>query len=123
MKGLGYIYVLGTVLLTVYGQLILKWRLNQINLPTAVWEKAIFLVKLVFDPYVFSSFLSAFLASLTWMAALKEFDLSRAYPIMSLSFVLVLIAGHFFLNEPISVGKLIGTLLILSGIFVIAHSN
>lgn len=123
MKTLGYLYVLSTVLLTVYGQLILKWRLNQLDVPTAFFEKTFYLAKLVFDPYVFSSFLSAFLASLTWMAALEEFDLSRAYPMMSLSFVLVLIAGHFFLNEPMSMGKLAGTLLILSGIFVIARSN
>lgn len=119
---MGYVYIFLTILLTVYGQIILKWRLNQMQIPDIVSEKFIFLLKALFDPYIFSSFFSAFLASLTWMAALKEFDLSKAYPFMSLSFVCVLFLSHFFFRETISIQKVIGTVLILIGIIIVSKS-
>lgn len=37
---------------------------------------------------------------------------------MSLSFVFVLFAGHYFLAEIITIGIIVGTVLIISGIFV-----
>src|SRR3989337_64354 len=85
---MGYFYIFLTIVLTVYGQIILKWRLNQLDaLPEMFTAKLVFLFKALFDPYIFSSFFSAFVASLAWMAALKQFELSKAYPFMSLSFV------------------------------------
>jgi hypothetical protein len=96
---MGYIYITLTILLTAYGQLVLKWRMNLLGeLPEALLDKLIFLVKAIFDPYIFSSFFAAFIASLTWMAALSKFDLSFAYPFMSMAFVVVLIASYYMLQ-------------------------
>lgn len=120
---MGYLYILFTVLLTVYGQIVLKWRLNQLeDLPEIFIDKLLFLIKWVFDPYIFSSFFSAFLASLTWMAALKEFELSKAYPFMSLSFVFVLILSYWIFKETISVQRIVGSILIIVGILLVSKS-
>ena len=120
---MGYIYVSLTIVLTVYGQIILKWRLNQFpDLPTALSDKLLFFVKAVFDPYIFSSFFSAFVASIFWMAALKEFDLSKAYPMMSLSFVCVLFISYYFFDESLSAQKILGTFLVLLGIIIISKA-
>lgn len=120
---MGYVYIFLTVVLTVYGQIILKWRLNQLGeLPELFSDKLIFLLKSLFDPYIFSSFFSAFLASLAWMAALKEFELSKAYPFMSLSFVGVLIISYWFFKETVSAQKIIGSLLIIAGVIIISKS-
>lgn len=120
---MGYVYISLTVLLTAYGQLILKWRLNQMQaLPDNFMEKLSFLLRAVFDPYIFSSFFSAFIASLTWMAALKEFELSKAYPFMSLSFVCVLFFSYFLFRETISTQKIVGTVLIVLGIIIVSKS-
>src|SRR5688572_20195036 len=95
----GYLYIALTVVMTVYGQLIIKWRMNLLGgLSNEIGDIVIFLVKAVFDPYIFSSFMAAFLASLTWMAAMTRFELSYAYPFMSLAFVLTLICSYFFLS-------------------------
>lgn len=120
---MGYVYIFLTIILTVYGQIILKWRLNQFGeLPLLFFDKMIFLLKSLFDPYIFSSFFSAFLASLAWMAALKEFELSKAYPFMSLSFVCVLILSYWLFKETLSTQKIIGSILILLGIIIISKS-
>jgi multidrug transporter EmrE-like cation transporter len=116
---MGYIYIVLTILLTAYGQLVLKWRMNSLGeLPEALLEKLIFLVKAIFDPYIFSSFFAAFIASLTWMAALSKFDLSFAYPFMSMAFVVVLIASYFMLNEPLNFNKIAGMLFIVMGLII-----
>lgn len=118
-----YLYIAFTIVFTVYGQLILKWRMDMANpMPEAWGYKIIFLVKLLFDPWVFSSFFAAFLASLAWMAAMTKFELSYAYPFMSLNFVLVLVLGILFLGETASFGKVLGLFLIVLGTYVSARS-
>src|SRR5689334_3838041 len=99
---MGYLYIILTILLSAYGQVILKWRINQMGELPQGMDKWIFLLKSLFDPFIFSSFLAAFLASLTWMAALAKFQLSYAYPFMSLSFLMVLLLSYFFLSEALT---------------------
>jgi uncharacterized membrane protein len=120
---MGYLYILFTIALTVYGQLILKWRLNSLVFPKDLMGTILMLLKSLFDPYIFSSFFSAFLASLAWMLALKEFELSKAYPFMSLSFVMVLLVSYLFLKETLSIEKIIGSVLIIVGIIVISKAT
>ncbi len=77
-----------------------------------------FLFKLFFDPYIFSGFLSAIFASLFWMSAMTKLPISRAYPIMSIAPILVLFFGVVFLGESLTIGKIIGTILIISGTYL-----
>ncbi len=119
---MGYIYILSTIFLSAYGQVVLKWRLNSMpELPNGLTNKILFLFNAIVDPYIFSGFVAAFLASLTWMAALTKFDLSFAYPFMSLSFIAVLLLSVFFLSEPLTIKKVVG-LILISGGLVIASS-
>jgi drug/metabolite transporter (DMT)-like permease len=114
-----YFYIFGTLSFTVYGQIVLKWRLNQVcSLPGTFKEKSFFLFKALFDPFIFSGFATAFAASLRWMAAMTHFEITKAYPFMSLAPALVFIIGILFLGETFTMGKVIGLLLILLGIIV-----
>jgi len=118
-----YFYIFGTILFTVYGQLILKWRIVEYGmLPNGLEEKIIFLLKLLLDPFILSGFFAAFIASLFWMAAMTKTDVSYAYPFMSLAFVLVFLLAVVLFDEPITLHKLIGLGLIVSGIIVTSQS-
>ena len=120
---MGYLYITGTVLFTVYGQLILKWRIAKYGaLPEAFSEKLIFLFKLVFDPYIFSGFSAAFIASFFWMAAMTKLELSFAYPFMSAAFVLVFLLSVLLFQETVTPHKIIGLMLIVAGIVVTSRS-
>ena len=120
---MGYFYIAGTVLFTVYGQLILKWRIAKYGaLPEAFVEKLIFLFKLVFDPYIFSGFSAAFIASFFWMAAMTKLELSFAYPFMSAAFVLVFLLSVLLFQETVTLHKIIGLMLIVAGIVVTSRS-
>lgn len=115
-----YLYIFGTLFFTVYGQIVLKWRLSglKITLPDGFLEKIIYLVKLILDPFIFSGFLSAFVASLFWMAAMTKFEITQAYPFMSLAPALIFVIGVAFMGETFTIGKLLGLLLIMIGIVV-----
>lgn len=116
---IGYFYIALTILFTVYGQLILKWQVSQAGvLPDAFSAKIAFLFGLLMNPWILSGFIAAFLASLSWMAAMTKFNLSHAYPFMGLSFVLVLFGSGFFFGEAISAMKIAGTALIVLGIII-----
>jgi len=98
---LGYFYIFGTIFFTVYGQIVLKWRMNGIGgpLPEGLSDKIIFLFKILFDPWVFSGFFAAFVASFFWMAAMTKFDISYAYPFMSSAFVFSVIAASMSVSS------------------------
>jgi multidrug transporter EmrE-like cation transporter len=119
---IGYFYIVGTILFTVYGQLILKWRIVDYGeMPEGSSDKIVFLFKLLFDPYIFSGFTAAFIASFFWMAAMTKFDLSHAYPIIVGGLALVTsVIAIVFLKEPISTYKILGICLIICGVYFVS---
>lgn len=120
---MNFLYIFGTIFFTVYGQLILKWRIVKYGaLPEILTDKLLFLLKLLFDPFILSGFVSAFVASLFWMAAMTKFELSYAYPFMSGAFVLVFLLSVLFFNEAVTWQKLIGLAFIVSGIIITSRS-
>ena len=70
------------------------------------------------NPWVLTSLAVAVIALLAWMGALSLLDLSRAYPFVSASFVLVLICSAIFFGEALTAAKVIGALLIVAGLIV-----
>lgn len=116
---MNHLYILLCILFTVYGQLVIKWQVGQAGvLPDSFEGKLIFLLRLLLNPWIVSGFVAAFLASLAWMAAMTKFDLSYAYPFMSLAFVLVLVLSGMFFSEPITLPKVLGLGLIVVGISI-----
>lgn len=116
-----YLYIPGTILFTVYGQMILKWRITKLNWSMVdgnLGEKIIHYLKFLFDPFVFSCFVSAFIASVCWTMAMSKFEITTAYPFMSISPVIVFLLGVFILNETFTIGKVIGLALIVLGSIV-----
>ena len=115
-----YIYIFATLFFTVSGQIILKWRISrlQLLLPDSFVSKITVLLKVIFDPFIFTGFVFAFIASLFWMAAMTKFEITTAYPFMSLAPALVFLIGVLFLGETFTIGKLAGLGLIILGTFV-----
>lgn len=116
-----YLYIFATLFFTVYGQLILKWRIGKLafTLPDGgIQDKFMALIRLVFDPFIFSGFISAFIASMFWMAAMTKFEITQAYPFMSLAPAVVFILGVWLLNETFTYGKVIGLVLIILGTII-----
>jgi drug/metabolite transporter (DMT)-like permease len=113
---MSYAYVAATVLLTVYGQLVVKWQVTEAARHGEPTDRAAFLLALIANPWVVSALAAAFGAALCWMLAMVKLDLSHAYPFVSLSFVLVLFLSAALFGEPLSLAKMAGVALIVAGV-------
>ena len=114
-----HLYIVGTILLTVYAQLVLKWQVAAIGpMPDDAAGRTRYLVGLGLRPWILSCLVAAFFAFLCWASALRSFELSYAYPFMGASFVLVLWLSAAIFREPLTTAKLVGTALIVLGIVI-----
>lgn len=120
---MAYLFIALTILLTVYGQLVLKWQvgLHQHLLSSPFSVPSI--VSLLLKPWVISGFAAAFGASICWMAAISRLPLSRAYPFMSMNFVVVVLLAAWLFQERLDAYKLAGTLIIVAGVLVLSRST
>jgi len=119
---IGYLWAALSILLVSAAQLSMKWAM--LNLPPASDLQAFFYALLAVTPGAIALLagLSAYgFSMLCWVVALHYISLSRAYPLLSLSYILVWFAALFLpgLNEPFYWGTLGGVVLIVSGLLVI----
>jgi len=113
-----YCYIFATIFFTVYGQLIIKWRVSHLEKnPTDQLNTLTDSFYLLFDPIIFSGIFAAFLASISWLSAISKFEISYAYPFIALNFIFVILLGAFLLNESLTAFKVIGMSLIVAGVF------
>ncbi|MBN8452609.1 EamA family transporter [Accumulibacter sp.] len=118
----GHVYIALTLLFTVYGQLVLKWQMSDVGpLPEGTFSKLQFLLLQFLNPWIMTGLASAFLASLAWMAAMTRLDLNYAYPFMSLAFLIVMAFSVLFLNEALSLQRILGTLLVVTGLVIMTR--
>lgn len=116
---MNHVYILFTILFTVYGQIIIKWQVQLAgSFPPDNIAKLQYIIKLLLNPWVISGFVGAFLAAVSWMAAMTKFDLSYAYPFMSLAFVMVVFLSAIFFNEPVTWPRVAGLAAIIAGIII-----
>jgi len=115
-------YIVAVIMLTVYGQLCLKWRLNQLtSISSDASSRFLGLLWILLDPVILSGLVAAFLASIAWLGALKHFDFGFAYPFMSLNFPFAILLGSWILHEALSVQRLIGVIVIMAGTIIAAR--
>ena len=117
----GVIWCLGSILLATMAQLSLKWAMSRLPPLSLDYFGDI--------PAAGASGVAALAAGLTgyalsmlcWFMCLRRLPLSYAYPMLSLSYVLVclLAAALPGFNEALGLGKIAGILCILLGVWLI----
>lgn len=115
-----YIWLIASVLLGATGQVLMKWGVSAVLPPgSALWTWT------GFKAYwpVIAGIGSYGLSSIFWLLALKRFPLSTAYPMVSLSYILVMVLSFFLFQETLSVQKWCGAVLISAGVLVIARAG
>lgn len=118
---LDHTYIFGTVIFSVYSQLVMRWQVSLAGpLPTDLSGKLWYVGALITNFWVLTGILATFFAGVSWMLAMTKFEISYAYPFVSLNYILVLSAGFFLFQETVSITKLAGSVLVLLGIAIIA---
>lgn len=115
--------LLVAISLSVTGEILLKQGMNRIgdfSLDPDMLVSSLF--RAFTNPFVLGGFVFIFSGSIFWLAVLSRLQLSYAYPMLSLSYVIVVFASWIFLGEDLSLTRLAGVLIIVSGVFVVFKS-
>lgn len=81
------------------------------------------LIKAAYNPYIIFGLVLYGLSFLIWLRVLSFNDLSKSYPIFATCvFVLTTIGSVAFLNEHISLLRVLGIAIMLLGIFIVSRS-
>jgi len=112
-----FFLLLGVLLCTTYGQIIIKARANVVS-PKV--DDGGYFASMLLDPWVLSALVAVAAAGFFWLAAIRRVDLTFAYPFVALTFVSVPVISYYLLGEALSVGRLVGIALIVAGVLVAA---
>ena len=110
-----------SIALATTGQLLLKAGMDATGVTVALQPRALLeLVRTVLGSWRLLLGFAAFgSSSLFWLAALSRVPLSVAYPIVSVSYVLILGSSWVLLGERPSMVTMLGALLVMSGVALI----
>lgn len=113
-------YILISVLTTTAGQLLLKKGMNILGSVTLSFDQLLPTIwKMATNLYVLIGFLILLGSNVFWLAALSRVELSYAYPFVSISYVIMLVASWIMFDEKITLSRLLGTIVIGIGILLI----
>ncbi len=115
-----HLFAIAAPILASISQIIIKWQTNQVGqLPDELGGRAWFLLEFLLRPWVLLAIFATFTSGVSWIIALTKLDLSYAYPYVAATFIIVPLLAIFILGESFTTAKLIGGILILSGIAVV----
>jgi undecaprenyl phosphate-alpha-L-ara4N flippase subunit ArnF len=120
---MGYVWAVMSVLLVSGAQLIMKWAM--VTLPPVGQTDALVSAFLHVTPGAVALVIGLFAYVFSmgcWYMALRRIALSKAYPLLSISYVLVWAAAIWlpWLHESFSAGKLAGVSVIFVGLLLVS---
>lgn len=118
-----FLILLVAILLSVAGELLLKHGMNRVGHLSLQWTALLpGLWRTFSTPAILAGFALVFLGSIFWLSVLSRVDLSWAYPMLSLGYVIGVIAAWLLLGEQFNLPRLAGVLVVCSGVMIIARS-
>ena len=103
------------IVLVSIGQMLQKKGMNALG-KDAYKERGIFGV--IFYPPVLTGIILYAISAFLWLFLLGRLDISKVYPLISLSYVVTAFLAIFFLNEKVTYMRWLAIALILAGSFV-----
>jgi len=115
--------IIFSIFLSSFAHLSLKKGVSQIDLLVSNELNIDKIIKIGLNPWVFSGMTLHVAALVVWLWALSRVDISFAYPFLALGYVIVGVMAWIWLGESLSVTRIVGMLIILTGLVVISQSN
>jgi drug/metabolite transporter (DMT)-like permease len=116
--------ILFSVTLAAVAQLTLKHGMNQVTASSgALRLTAESFRDVVTTPSVWAGLILFGLSAIVWLAVLSRTSLSFAYPFASLTYVLILLADRFVLDQEVPALRYAGVVFIIIGIVLVAQTR
>jgi drug/metabolite transporter (DMT)-like permease len=111
-----------TVLINTTGQFVIKTGVNRIGKISITENLFGTILKALTSWIIIGGFGLYFISAIFWIIILSRAELSWAFPILSLSYVITVLISPLLLNESFSVQRLIGTLVICAGVYLVSRT-
>lgn len=108
------------VLLNTTGQILLKYGAN--TLECTPFRFLRFCSGFIHNVYILAGLLCYGVSVILWVIGLTRIDVTVAYPLLSIGYILITLAGYYLFQEPLSILRLAGIAIIMVGVIMVAHS-
>ncbi|MBT8578585.1 EamA family transporter [Polynucleobacter paneuropaeus] len=122
MNSLSFLIILTSVLLNAAAQLFLKAGTNAIK-EVGFLEGGIVsnFFKIIFEFYILGGLGCYVFSVALWVWALSRVEVSIAYPMISIGYVVNFFAAWYLFGEVLSIQKLLGISVIILGVMIISR--
>lgn len=117
--------ILASVTMGVSGQLCLKAGMDQVGVLSASSIGTIVQTafRVLATPLVFLGLAFYALGAVFWLMVLAKLDLSLAYPMLALTYVLIPLGAQFVLGEQVPMLRWLGVGIIFVGVMVVSQTG
>ena len=123
MNFISFMLVLAGVLLNAAAQLLLKAGTNGIGAFAFTADNLVPVgIKVASNPFIVSGLGCYAVSVVVWIMALSRVEVSLAYPMLSIGYVVNAVAAWYLFNEALSAQRMIGIGTIIVGVFLVARS-
>lgn len=115
--------VLFSVMLNSAAQILLKEAMNRIGHFAISWDNLVPIGwRIATHPFFIAGMLCYVFSLSSWVLVLSRIDVSVAFPLSSMSFIICALAAYFLLGENLSFVRVAGIIVIMIGVFLISRS-
>ena len=123
MSAANFALILTGVLLNAAAQLLLKAGTNAVGHFDFSAQNIVPVgMKLAFEPHIAGGVACYVVSLAVWIMGLSRVEVSIAYPMLSVGYVLNALAAWYLFGESLTAQKLIGIAFIVAGVFLVARS-
>ncbi|MEQ9695206.1 hypothetical protein [Shimia sp. SDUM112013] len=117
----GFLLIIVSITFSALGQTSFKIGVDKLQLAegSTLWDK---LMGFALSPTILLGFGFYGVGAFVWLLALRQTELSLAYPFVALSFVIVFLIGVIGLGETVNATKITGLAIIILGTLVLARA-
>ena len=111
------------VLLNAVAQLLLKAGTNAVGQFQFQADQIVPIgMKLALEPHILGGIVCYVVSLVVWILGLSRVEVSVAYPMLSIGYVLNAVAAWYLFGEALNVMRLTGIGIIIVGVYVVARS-
>lgn len=123
MSVLSFSLILAGVLLNAAAQLLLKAGTNAVGpFEFAAGNIVPVGLRLALEPYILGGVACYVVSLVVWIMALSRVQVSIAYPMLSIGYVINAVAAWYLFGESLTALRLTGIGFIIVGVFLVARS-
>jgi multidrug transporter EmrE-like cation transporter len=123
MSFISFMLVLAGVLLNAAAQLLLKAGTNAIGTFAFSADNLVPVgIRVASNPFIVSGLGCYVVSVVVWIMALSRVEVSLAYPMLSIGYVVNAVAAWYLFGEALSAQRMIGIGTIIVGVFLVARS-